>query len=191
MKLLAFERKYHLDGATCDTCAGSGLYAHPRRDSDPVCWNCRGLGRRISLAGRELFYAIAELLGAPVLERESRIPPKHLDHVFAKNIVEGMKVGNAHPDRRQPPRIVEFVSMANHSVLITFQDGTQERASAHDTFRREFTEQELRKVDTLMAGFVGKGAIEVCECGDPVLETFGVCTRGRACKSFHGRADAT
>lgn len=160
MKLLPFERRYQLESTPCDSCGGTGLFPQPAPNTDPVCWNCRGLGRRVTRDGRELFYEVAELLGVPVLERESRIPPKHFDLIFAKNVVAGMKVGNAHPDRKRAPCVVHMVTHVGLSIALQFEDGTQERVSPHDTFKRELTEKELRCVDALMTGYVGKGAVD-------------------------------
>lgn len=159
MKLLAFERRYVLESTPCESCRGSGKY-----NMAEDCWNCRGLGRRISLDGRELFYAVAELLNVPVIERESRIPPKHLDRLFARQVTAGMKVGRAHPDHRTAPQLVTAaVPIHAGNVEIKFESGGLVRVSDHELFNRELTEKELEEVDQFMAEYLGDGAVLAAE----------------------------
>lgn len=159
MKLLPFERRYRLESVVCETCSGSGQYS-----VEHVCLNCRGLGRRVTARGRELFYAIAEHLLNPVHERESRISPKHLDTIRGGRLWPEMRVrpiarsrmadilGNEWRD------VARVFSRGDDDVEVTFADGLTTRIPDYEPLVRELTEKELADVDTLMAQHVGNGA---------------------------------
>jgi hypothetical protein len=157
MKRLPFERRYQLESIPCETCGGSGKYS-----LEHTCLNCRSMGRRITAPGRQLFYAICDLLGRPVTERESRIQPDHLELIAGAQVRVGMKVGELLPGRipKPPLRLVTAVEERNLSLVITFADGTAWPYSDLTLFTRELTEPELQRVDALMADHLGEGAVE-------------------------------
>ena len=160
MRFLPFEREYVLEFTPCDRCAGSGRWGIGLRQ----CHNCRGLGRRVTKEGRELFYDICELLGKPVVTFESRIQPKHLDRIFGGQLRVGMRVARVGPKPGTPlHEIVQVVPAANDSARVVFADGSVIAAGALDTFDRELTESEIARVGQLMAARRGQGAVHRAE----------------------------
>lgn len=157
MKRLPFERAFLLDSYPCDRCQASGRFTLTR-----TCLYCRGLGRRITAEGRRLFYEICELLGKPVLRKESRIQPKHLETIMGSQLRVGMKVA---PVRGIPPapfqEIVEIRLMKGDRARLLFEDGSGRIAEGTESFRRELTSAELDVVQVLMSGRLGNGAAAV------------------------------
>lgn len=167
MKLLPFERRYRLDSTPCETCAGSGRFS-----AAGECWNCRGLGRRITAAGRDLFDRIAEMLGTPVLQHESRVAPKHFNLVRADQLRCGMRIRPLRDSRLDgflggrpgllgnKLRDVLKVQAHDGNITVTFADGDTVIAADHEHLVRELTPVELDAVDKLMAEHLGAGAVE-------------------------------
>ena len=154
MNFLPFERTYQLESSPCVRCAGSGRYAASGRQ----CYNCRGLGRSITAAGRALFSEICALLGKPVLTKESRIQPKHLERILGRQLRVGMRVARVGPRPRTPVHtIVELVPI-QHGARLVFDDGTIAMAGELDTYDRELTDDELRAVAALMQARIDAGA---------------------------------
>jgi len=157
VKRLPFERTYLLDSVPCPRCAGSGVFAAPARPPRE-CWNCRGLGRKLTQDARELFYEISELLGAPVEHRETRIQTRHIETIRADRVRPGMAVTDTHVDRRRTPRSVATVQqMPLEQLRVTFVDGSIVNVPPYELFARELTRAELDRVDALMAQRLGEG----------------------------------
>lgn len=163
MKYLTFERRYALESTPCERCAGSGRFAHPQRDRARDCMNCRGLGRKITRAGRDLFKLIAEQLGRPVIMRESRIRPDHLDLVDGRQVGAGMRVAPIDPPR--PRAVFRDVRRVQPLLLdqrrLDFTDGTRLSVSAYTSLLRELTRAELDRVDAILASHLGRGALPI------------------------------
>lgn len=159
MTLLSFERRYRLDGPTCESCSGSGIFPRAMRGQSRECWNCRGLGRRLTPAARRLFSAVCDLLGTPVVMRESRIWPKHLDQIQGSRVRAGMVVSTL----ERPPkfRTVARVDILNASQSrLVFSDRSALAVDTLTTLRRRLAPSELSAVDALLATRLGNGAIE-------------------------------
>ena len=154
MKYLPFERAYALESSPCDRCAGSGRYGAGVRQ----CHNCRGLGRTITRAGRALFYELAELLGKPVLARESRIPVRHFDRLLAKQLRPGMRVARIRYNAFRDYRELRTVEPRETTIRLTFDDGTVQAPGSLETYDRELTPAELDRAEELLASRVGAGA---------------------------------
>lgn len=161
MRFLPFERTYQLESTPCHRCAGSGVTSTPAPGRPAECWNCRGLGRKVSLQGRHVFDEICALLGATLPARESRIQPKQLDTIAADRIRPDMRVADTQAaDRRRTPRSVATVQhMPLEQVRLTFVDGSIVTAAPYALFRRELTPAELAEVDALMAARLDQGAV--------------------------------
>lgn len=158
MKRLHFERAYLLESSPCDRCHGTGRFSRVATNRPTVCYNCRGLGRKITRDGRQLFEAIAELLGKPVIERESRIQPKHLESILGRDVQPGMRVAMVR--YRHPLRDVASVSTPGvNDLRIEYTDGYVVHASGIAAFARELTAAELDRVEAMMAQHVGRGAV--------------------------------
>lgn len=160
-KFLSFERTYALEWEPCPRCAGSGGYGHSVPRYGSVCFNCRGLGRRITRAGRDLFKEICRELGRPVLERESRIDPKHLDQVYGRELKVGMCVGALYPVKKPRKVITALEWLQLGQVRVTFEGESQAVFSAMDSLSRELTHVEIDRVQRLMAMRIDVGAISL------------------------------
>ena len=159
MRLLPFERAYHLDSEACDRCGGTGEFAGAGSGRSD-CFNCRRLGRKITREGRELFYEICELLSKPVLERESRIEPKHLETILGKQLRVGMRVARMRDGPAAAVReIVQLVPLSLAQARLVFTDGSVEVASPIETYVRELAPAELDAVEAFMATRLSAGAV--------------------------------
>jgi hypothetical protein len=160
MRYLPFERAFELESMPCIRCDESGVYSSPNQRATRECWNCRGLGRLITPRGRALFAEICAQLGHPVILRESRVQPKHLDMIFASAVREGMHVAPPYQlPRAAPQRVTKVEHVVSGSVRITLEDGSVLGLSGIDALRRELTAAELDQIDAFMALHVGAGAL--------------------------------
>lgn len=157
-KFLPFERTYALEWEKCARCAGSGRTRHAVPRYADVCYNCRGLGRKITARGRELWREICRALGKPVAEKESRIEPKWLGTIHAQYVRPGMCVGAIYPVKR-PPKVVSIVESLGVQLRFTFEGSSQAVFSTHDSLSRELTPAELSRVGALMAEQLNQGAV--------------------------------
>lgn len=166
MKLLPFERRHVLETTPCPRCSGTGAFAHGSRQQGPDCWNCRGLGRKPSLAALDLFYQICDRVGAPLAltAREGRFEPKHLQSVFGKELKPGMRIT---PNRRYPsmvdgqwPLTIEAIEELSLERKVCLSGGFLVLISDHHVFRREFTTKEIGSVQRFMARYVGRGVVD-------------------------------
>lgn len=159
MKFLPFERTYQLESLACSRCAGSGRFAAPATHGVPDCYNCRGLGRWFPRVARELFDEVCALLGRPVTERESRIAPKHLEAIVARQLRVGMCVAETRPDRRRPRQIITAIEpMPLEQIRITFADRYRVSLSPDALLSRELTPTELDEAEALLADRIDHGA---------------------------------
>lgn len=156
MKYLPFELRYALEAMPCERCSGSGRWGVGLRQ----CHNCRGLGRKVTLAGRELFYAIADLLGKPVVTRESRIPVKHFERILGQQLRVGMRVARLRYTRAPAfSDIAEAVPFAG-GMRLRLADGSVMVAGSIETFDRALTDAEIARAEALMVEHAGRGAVE-------------------------------
>jgi hypothetical protein len=155
-KRLPFERTYLLESKPCVTCSGTGTYQGPTSRMNSICYGCRGLGRRITPAGRELWRAICRELGKPAA-KESRIQPKYLETIYAEYVKPGMCVGAIYPTRR-PPKVVTAVEELAVQLRFTFEGRSQAVFSKHDMLARVLTEPDIERAERLMAAAIGEGS---------------------------------
>lgn len=164
MKLLSFERELLLDTVDCPRCSGSGQFSHAPAGQSSVCYNCRGWGRKATSDALQLFYAICDLLNAPMSQvlREGRVEPKHLDRVFGRDLIVGMKVRplSSGPTREWPEVITEIENVGLDSKRLTFADKSRKLVSAFDLLDRELTTEEVDRVQAFMREHLGRGAVE-------------------------------
>jgi hypothetical protein len=153
MKYLAFEREIVLEGGVCPKCQGDGRVARAG-----VCWSCNALGRKITLAGRELFYQVCELLGRPIYKKESRIDVLHLGMVSADRVAVGMRVGDTHPSRREMGLVTAVERTPDARVVVRLESGTVIVKSSQEPLKRELTDPEIDRAQVFMAHYMGKGA---------------------------------
>jgi hypothetical protein len=159
MRFLEFERRYQLESEPCPRCNGDGIYGSVAQRMSRQCYNCRGLGRKISRAGRELFKAICLELGHPVSIKDSRIDPKHIDQVYGRELKVGMCVGQLYPQKlpRKVITAIEWLQLGQ--ARVTFEESSVAVFGAIDSLARELTPAELDRVEHLMAARVGAGAV--------------------------------
>lgn len=165
MKLLPFEEgAYRLETSDCPRCSGTGVYAHPDRRLPSDCMNCRGLGRKPTSEALQLFYEICELLGKPMARelRESRLEPKHLETIFGRDVVEGMKVRvrSSSSDRDWLEAVARVEPVGLDNKRLHFADGSVKVVSAYAWLDREITPAEVERVQALMAERDGRGAVK-------------------------------
>jgi hypothetical protein len=159
VKRLPFERELLLAYERCSSCDGAGVVGRAATNAPRTCWNCRGIGRKISRDGRELFYEVCELLGKPVTEKESRVRPKHLQTIFARDVRPGMYVKPMR-SRATKPRVVEAVErLASGWIRLRYVDGAHDGVSDIESFERELTDAEISAAQELMASHIGNGAV--------------------------------
>lgn len=164
MKTLAFEGEFLLDTEPCPRCDGSGQFAHASRTMPPACHNCRGLGRKPTSEALQLFYRICEHLGRPFTAqtREGRLEPKHLRHIWARDVKPGMYVAEVKPRARADwPRVVESIEELplGHRRL-HYIDGSVQVLSSFALLTRELTDAEVTRVQAFLSQYVGRGAVK-------------------------------
>lgn len=167
LQLLPFEGRYVLETTPCPRCGGTGNFAQGSRVLGSKCFNCRGLGRKPSLAALDLFYRICERIGAPLSlsAREGRFEPKHLESIIAKEMRKGMSIT---PTRTNPlanrgnwPRTITTVEILQLGQRrLHLDDGSVIGVSEHHVFKRDLTKAEVRREQRFLARYVGRGVID-------------------------------
>lgn len=158
MKWLPFERRLRLESEPCVRCSGTGTTPRPAPNLPPMCWYCRGTGRKFTKAARDLYDEICGVVDAARFYKrsDSRLDPRRIEHVLGEDVQEGMKV--ALPST--PPTVVDRVEPGPMDRLIVLADGSRHRVGHLDLLKRELTEDETADIEIILAHNLGKGAVD-------------------------------